>query len=289
MHALKSRNVREKEPLSHHTTMKVGGPASYFATPENVQELQSLIARLRKEHIRYVILGRGSNLIFSDKGYKGCVISLKKLMALTFSGKRVRVGAGLPLSSLILKCAAHNLSGLEKLIGIPASVGGAVANNVGAYGVQTSDVLESVTVLTPQGTKILPKSKLSFAYHRGMRGHIIVEATFKLVSKPNTFIQATIKQTLIYRTQTQPLSEPSAGSTFINPKSRKAWQLIEAAGLKGFQKGGAKVSEHHANWIVNTGNATSRDIVWLIRHIQKTVKKKSGVLLQPEVEIIPYG
>ena len=268
--------------------MKVGGPATYFAAPENIQELESLVARLRKESIRYFILGRGSNLIFSDKGYNGCVISLKKFITLTFSGKRVRAGAGLPLSSLILKSAAHNLSSLEKLIGIPASVGGAVANNVGAYGAQISDVLEAVTVITPQGMRVLPKSKLSFAYHRGARGHIIVEATFKLVSKSKSLIQATIKQTLIHRTQTQPLSEPSVGSIFINPKNMKAWQLIEKAGLKGFQKGGAKVSEHHANWIVNTGNATSRDIVWLIRHIQKTVKKKSGVLLQPEVEIIPY-
>lgn len=297
LHKIKGE-VRRDELLSAHTSIRVGGPADIFILPRDAADLQTLL-RHRGE-IPLFILGEGSNLLVRDRGIRGIVVSLKESFK-TIHGPHfdtpgeeeptalLRAGAGVKLSYLAKYAARFGLTGIERLAGIPGSVGGALIMNAGAEGTEIGDVVESVTRITPDGEmETLNRDQLSFGYRKTVfptKEGIIVEATLRLKKGDAAKIQETMDTHLTRRSQTQPLTVPNSGSIFKNPPGDAAGRLIEAAGLKGTRFGQAAVSLKHANFIVNQGQATARDVIRLIEHIQETVREKFGTELEREIII----
>lgn len=272
--------------LSEFSTFGIGGPISYFFEAHSVEEMKEALSWAQEKKLPYLILGKGSNSLFQDEGFPGLVI-LNKIDFLEWNMPYVRVGSGYSFSRLGIQTARKGWSGLEFASGIPASVGGAIFMNAGANGWSASDSLYSVLWLQEDGTVCsFLKEGLSFGYRtssfQSMKG-VIVEATFVL--QPLSSARDTQLKILDYRCKTQPLKEKSAGCIFRNPEVYSAGFLIEKVGLKGLQIGGAKVSEIHANFIVNVGNATAHDVKKLIHEIQKRVKQETGIILEPEVRI----
>ena len=280
------------EPLSKHTTLKVGGPADIMIQPFHKEGLIQTVKYLTSQHIPWIAIGRGSNLLVRDGGIRGAVIKLGKgLDALTIEEDKVTVGAGFSMIKLATIVAQHGLSGLEFAGGIPGTVGGAVYMNAGAHGSDISSVLENAQILFADGEiRVLDKEELNFSYRtsclQGERKGICLEACFKLKKGNRDEILAKMTANKNYRRQTQPLQQPCCGSVFRNPTPYSSGRLIEESGLKGFRVGDAQVSTKHANFIVNLGQAKARDVLTLIEHIQKTVYQNYGVHLQPEVEVI---
>lgn len=276
--------------LSEFSTFGIGGPIRYFLTVSTKEQMREAFLFAKQEQIPYLILGKGSNCLFDDRGFNGLVI-LNKIDFCQWEEGRVFVGAGYPFSLLGVQSARQGFAGLEFASGIPATVGGAIFMNAGANGFETKDYLQSVVYLDESlEEKVYQKEELSFSYRKSsfqtMRGAILA-ATFDLEPKP----EARQKQLQIidYRMRTQPLKEKSIGCIFRNPSSQhSAGALIEQAGLKGLQIGGAKVSEIHANFIVNTGKAKAQDVLALILEIQQRVGNQSGIHLEPEIWVIPY-
>lgn len=277
--------------LAKVTSFKIGGKANLYATPRTIDELFNLIEQAEESCVKYKIIGNGTNLVFSDDGFDGLVISTKKLNELERFGERsFLVGAGAMLSSLTIRALNEGLSGLEFAVGIPGTLGGAIVMNAGANGGDISSVIKSVTVLENGGIRVLEKEKLEFGYRSSyFLSHptsIILFAEIELTSfNSKEIIEQRMKQNLEKRLLTQP-REPSAGCVFKKVGDKSAGQLIEEAGLKGFKVGGAEVSSVHANFIVNTGTATTKDVLKLIKTIKTEVYKKFGVELELEVEII---
>ncbi len=278
------------KPLSSLTTLGIGGPARFFLEVHSIAEMQEALLFSRRENLPYLILGKGSNVLFDDRGFEGVVIGNKIDFFENPSPGVFHVGAGYSFSLLGVQTARQKWGGLEFASGIPASVGGAVFMNAGANGAETCNHLSSVDYLDEHGELlVLKKEALLFGYRyssfQNMKG-AIVGATFTLVSLE----EARSKQLEIiqYRKSTQPYSDKSAGCIFRNPLSAPAGMLIEKAGLKGVSIGGAQVSPMHANFIVNKGEATASDVVQLIALVQKTVKEKMDIELESEVRIIPY-
>lgn len=277
--------------LAKVTSFKIGGEASLYATPRTIDELFNLIEQAEENCVKYKIIGNGTNLVFSDEGFNGLVISTKKLTELERFGERsFLVGAGVMLSTLTIRALNEGLSGLEFAVGIPGTLGGAIVMNAGANGGDISSVVKSVTVLENGGIRVLEKEKLEFGYRSSyFLSHptsIILFAELELISfNEKEIIEQRMKQNLERRLLTQP-KEPSAGCVFKKVGEKSAGQLIEEAGLKGFKVGGAEVSLVHANFIVNTGSATTKDVLKLIKIIKTEVYKKFGVELELEVEII---
>ena len=277
--------------LAKVTSFKIGGEASLYATPRTIDELFNLIEQAEENCVKYKIIGNGTNLVFSDEGFNGLVISTKILTELERFGERsFLVGAGVMLSTLTIRALNEGLSGLEFAVGIPGTLGGAIVMNAGANGGDISSVVKSVTVLENGGIRVLEKEKLEFGYRSSyFLSHptsIILFAELELISfNEKEIIEQRMKQNLERRLLTQP-KEPSAGCVFKKVGEKSAGQLIEEAGLKGFKVGGAEVSLVHANFIVNTGSATTKDVLKLIKIIKTEVYKKFGVELELEVEII---
>lgn len=279
------------EEMKKHTTFKTGGPADLLVEPGRITELQQLIQYVRQEKIPYLIIGRGSNLIVGDKGIRELVIKIgKKLSRCEVKGEEVTAEAGAAIIDVAQAAQAHALTGLEFAGGIPGSVGGAVFMNAGAYDGEIKDVLEDVLVLTVSGElTVRKKEELALGYRTSLmqkNGDIILQAKFKLQKGDQAAIDLRMRELKQRREKSQPLDLPSAGSVFKRPPGYYTGKLIQDAGLKGCQIGGAQVSPKHAGFIVNTGKATSSDIVNLIRHIQAEVKKLFGVELETEVRII---
>lgn len=276
--------------LKNYTTFGIGGPARYFIEVRTIEDMQKAILHCRQNKLPYFILGKGSNSLFDDKGFNGLVI-LNKIDFIDRPASGVfHVGAGYSFSLLGAQTAREGWSGLEFASGIPGSVGGAVYMNAGANGNETCQTLTHIDYVNEEGKlETLDRKNLSFSYRtspfQSMRG-AIVGATFTLTKEPT----ARQKQLEIisYRKKTQPLSEKSAGCIFRNPSCGHAGALIDQSSLKGHSVGGAKVSEIHANFIVNKGQATSADVINLIQTIQKQVKEKTGIELESEVRYIPY-
>ncbi len=278
------------ESMKKHTTFRIGGNADYFLIPENTSELQSAIKICRANNIPYFILGNGSNILVSDKGIEGAVISTEKLNKIEVYENTVYAQAGAKLSKAASIAAENSLSGFETLSGIPGTVGGAVFMNAGAYGGEIKDVaLEAYAIDENGNEKTFSNSECNFGYRSSIFSsgeYIITGAKFRLRTKNKDEIAAQMRDYAERRRDKQPLSFPSAGSTFKRPEGYFAGKLIQDSGLKGFAIGGAAVSEKHCGFVVNTGNATCSDVVNLIDYIKKCVYEKFGVMLHEEVRII---
>lgn len=291
---LDNMNIKINEDLSLHTTYKVGGVAKYFASPSSIQELIDLIKYLKENNIKYIILGNGSNTIFSSKTYDGVVINLNKINNVKFLDDKVYVEAGYQLIKLSIDAMNNSLSGLEFASGIPANVGGAIYMNAGAYKSDMSEILIDVTFLDENlDIKTLSKDELNFSYRNSLfqeKDYIILSANLKLNPSNKDEIKALMDSRKERRIASQPLEYPSAGSVFRNPSDTVfAGKLIEDLGLKGYKIGGAKVSEKHANFIINDGGATGEDIKSLIEYIMLKVKEKYNIDLKVEQKFINFG
>ena len=287
------------KPMSHYSTLKVGGPAEAIISVAKIEDLKRLILWLKKNDINWWIIGRGSNILVPDHGLPGVTIVLEgDFVGLeeieNKPGRKekstlIRAGGGCLMSKAVHYCTANALSGLEFAVGIPGSVGGAVIMNAGAWGYEIGSLLASATLMNNHGEIITEQGQnLEFTY-RGCGiepNSILLYATLILNIGNKQEIKATCRRYLELRNKNQPISEPSAGSFFKNPQELSAGRLIDEAGLKGHLIGGAKISEKHANFIVNTGNATATDILNLMHLIQDTIYKRFGIRLEPEVHIL---
>lgn len=282
----------QNEPMSRHTTFRIGGEADRFLTVENRAQLTALLGILRQKSIPWLLLGNGSNLLVSDKGFRGAVLALggefAKLQLLP-DGKTVRAGAGVMLASLCAFARDRSLTGLEFAWGIPGSVGGAAYMNAGAYGGEMKDVVKAVTHLTRSGELVtLPREALELSYrHSRYTGgkDIILSVDYGLEPGNPAEIAGKMEELMGRRKEKQPYDMPSAGSVFKRPANGFAAAMIEECGLKGKQIGGAQVSPKHAGFIVNTGGATCKDVLELIGLIQKTVEERTGTRLECEVRM----
>ena len=276
------------EPMSAHTTFKIGGNADLFITVNSVSELKSAINACKSNDIPYMILGNGSNLLISDSGIEGAVITLDgEFKDISCEGEVITAGAGAKLSRLCTAALDRSLSGLEFAYGIPGTVGGAVYMNAGAYGGETKDVLTSVTALTQTGeVKEYGADELCMGYRTSVfktNGNIILFAKYKLHNDDKAAVKARMDDFMNRRKTKQPLEYPSAGSVFKRPEGAFAGTLIEQCGLKGKTVGGAQVSEKHAGFIINIGGATCDDVMNLVKLVQDTVKAETGYALEREI------
>jgi len=281
------------EPMSKHTTYGIGGPATFYIKPKNEHELTSILSYAYTHSIPVYFVGSGSNLLVSDEGVNGIVISLDKTMKkITFlTGTTVYAEGGAMLGTLVKLTGKNQLTGLESLIGVPGTLGGALVMNAGAFGGEISKCLSSVDVLNINGTKKQYNSKeIQFNYRSSSfsKDEIILGATFELKKADPLEIQNKKRTASIGRKSTQPLKVRSAGSVFKNPDTKAAGYYIDKAGLKGTVKGGAEISKKHANFFVNHGHATGKDIAYLIRLARKTVKEKFGVHLKLEIKTLGF-
>ncbi|MEY2191319.1 UDP-N-acetylmuramate dehydrogenase [Neobacillus sp. BF23-41] len=284
--------VKISEPLVNHTTIKIGGPADLFIEPSSVENLKQAMGLVKKHSLNWRAIGRGSNLLVSDKGIEGAVIKLGSgVDGLKINGTEITVGGGHSLISLATLISKKGMAGLEFASGIPGSVGGAVYMNAGAHGSDISKILTRAHILFEDGTmEWLSNDEMKFSYRTSVlqkiRPGIVVEAAFQLVEGDKSVIVSKMIKNKDYRKDTQPWNFPCAGSIFRNPLPNYAGKLIEDAGLKGYSIGGAKISEMHGNFIVNAGNATAEDVLALIQHVKDTIYSLYNVKMETEVEII---
>lgn len=285
-------SARANEPMSLHTSFRVGGPADVFAEPDNVCELMKVLEILKDSGVPHVTLGNGTNVIVRDEGYRGVIVRPGKGFATAaVDGLEIRAGAALSMAALSRRAADASIGGFEELSGIPGTVGGAVRMNAGAYGVSVSDVLKSVTYVDGEGLKTIGAADAKLSYRHSVfceiGGAVIVEVVFEgKCTRPREEIIAAAEGFNERRRNSQPLEYFSAGSTFKRPKDGYASKIIDECGLKGLKIGGAEVSEKHAGFVINKGGATAADVLALIKRIQEIVLEKKGVLLEPEVVIL---
>ena len=282
-----SLKLLQNQPLAKYSTYNIGGPADYFIEITTLDELRLALQFANDHQLPLFPLGKGSNTLFPDAGFRGMVL-LFKLDTFAIKGSVVTAGAGFSFSLLGIKTAKENLSGLEFASGIPGSVGGAVFMNAGAGGSEVQDTLQSVTTMSRSGTlKKYRRNELTFSYRTSpfqKKDEIIVEASFLLV--PNEGAKQEQSELLKYRMGTQPYKAKTIGCTFRNPVGGSAGKLIETCGLKGYSIGGARVSPMHANFIENYDNATAEDVLALIKHIEKVIKQETGIQLEREIRTI---
>ncbi len=273
-------------------SFRVGGIARVLIYPKNTDEIKVLYAYLSENKIKNILLGKGSNMLISDLGFDGAVISLGKMNEIRADGHRVVAGAGASMFSLAVAAEKNSLCGLEFAHGIPGSVGGGVYMNAGAYGGEMCQVIDEVLCLDIESGELytLGNAECDFSYRHSIfkdnKNLIVIGSSFELSEGDATEIRARMDELKASRISKQPLEYPSAGSTFKRPEGYFAGKLIEDAGLKGFAIGGAQVSEKHAGFVINRGGATAKDVKDLILHIQKTVKEKFNVNLECEVEFV---
>jgi UDP-N-acetylmuramate dehydrogenase len=290
-------------PMSQFSTLKVGGPAEAIISVSNIKELYRLMRWLKKHEIGWWVVGKGSNILVPDSGIAGVVIilegefgSIEKLMDSTATQKKekvfIRAGAGCLLPKLVNYCSSQSLSGLEFGVGIPGSIGGAIVMNAGAWGYEIGNLVDEVLLMDSNGEIFTEQGRnLGFVYRKWSmpQNMVLLSATFSLTPGSKDEIKATCRKYQELRLKNQPVAEPSAGSFFKNPPAESAGRLIEKVGLKGFSIGGAKISEKHANFIVNTGKASAADIFNLMHVVQQEVYKRFGIKLEPEVHILGGG
>lgn len=282
--------VRFNEPLSAHTTLQVGGPADAWCRPADLAALRDLVALARQQGWPCLILGRGSNLLVRDGGFRGLAVTLAALDALRMDdATTLTAEAGVRLKRLLGFCGEHGLSGLEGLEGVPGTIGGAIVMNAGTPAGVIGDAVIDVTCLD-QGEKVITRTakQLEFGYRKAKLARSAIVLAARLTVKPSTpeAVKARLAELRAKREDAQPGTQPSVGSIFRNPDGRSAWQLVEEAGLRGVRIGQARISELHANWIVNEGCATARDVERLIRVAREKVKEHSGLWLEPEVVMV---
>ena len=280
----------ENEPLARHTTYRIGGPARYFLNPAEVADVEKALQFAQDKGVPWLVLGLGSNVLVKDGGYPGLVIRLGKgLDKFEMKGATAIVGAGMPTPLLARRTAEAGFAGVERFLGIPGTVGGGVYMNAGAHGAEFAEVVTEVTVMDPKGKlKQLARKQIPFKYRTSGLGQVVVlETKLALAEEAPAKLKEMQGRLLRWRKAGTPFDQPCCGSVFKNPAGqRTAGMLVEEAGLKGFRIGGAHVSILHANYIVNTGNATAADVLKVIDHVRKTVAKKLDVELELEVKVI---
>jgi UDP-N-acetylenolpyruvoylglucosamine reductase len=282
--------IRRDEPLAKHTTLRVGGPADVYVEPASEEDLANVVKFCGEREVPFFILGRGSNLLVRDGGFRGAVICLmhSNFSRIEIVGERLHCGAGAKLKNVSVEAKRNNLSGVEFLEGIPGGVGGALRMNAGAMGGATFDVVESVRVMDFDGNvRELAPGEMSVAYRScaTLKNHIALGVVFKCKTLPRAEIEKRMKAFSGKRWESQPAA-PSAGCIFKNPEKIPAGRLVDELGLKGARVGGAVVSAEHGNFIVNDGKATARDVLELISILKAKAKTKRGIELHTEVEII---
>ncbi len=285
-----SGEVRANEPMSRHTTYRVGGPADLFVVVETLADLARVCETLAEEDVPYAVLGKGSNVLVADAGYRGAVLVLgKEFRRHEIDGEHLKAGAAVMLAALVQEAFRKGLAGMAFAVGIPGTFGGALAMNAGARGDSIGSLVEAVTLYVPgRGMERLRAAEVPWGYRTSglARRGVVLEGVLKARTGDSEAIRREMERNFRARKESQPLSQPSAGSVFKNPEGDSAGRLIEAAGLKGLRLGGARVSRQHANFIVNEDGATAADVVGLIRKVQMTVRDVHGVELRPEIRFL---
>jgi UDP-N-acetylmuramate dehydrogenase len=278
-----------REPLARHTSLRVGGPADLFVVPADLDDLKGLLLLCAENEVPLLLVGGGYNLLVGDGGFRGVAISLRNFRGIArVAGNVVSVGPGVTTGELVRYTEERRLAGLEFLIGIPGTVGGALSMNAGAHGEAILDRLASMTTLCGGELRTRQREELTVGYRflRLLPGEVIVEAGFQMHEGEPAEIEERLERFLAHRRNAQRVSYPNAGSFFKNPAGQQAWQLIDRAGLRGYRIGGAQVAEAHANFLVNRGGATARDFIALAALVKEKVKAASGILLEEEVRIV---
>jgi UDP-N-acetylmuramate dehydrogenase len=292
LHSVMRGTVRVGEPLARHTTIRVGGPAGIFAVPETRDDLRRALAWAEAEALPWRVIGLGSNLLCPDGGFAGLVLSLEAACGgWRFDGERVVAGAGAHLAPLLAEAARRGLRGLEGLAGVPGTVGGALAMNAGTPAGEMADVVEAVWVVAPGGElQCWSRAEMRFGYRRSRLQEepgVAVAAALRLRPADGDALRRELRAGARRRRETQPLELPSAGSIWQNPPGEHAGRLVEAAGCKGWRRGDAQVSPKHANFIVNLGRASARDVLALMAEVRAAVAARFGVRLHPEIRWLP--
>lgn len=286
---LPEERIKEQVMMKEHTTFRVGGPADVLVNPSSVEEITGILKMAKVYQIPYYVIGHGSNLLVGDNGIRGLVIEFgREYAGITWDEDRsLTVQAGCMLSTVANYACKHALSGMEFAAGIPGTVGGAIRMNAGAYGGEMKDIVQSVTIMLPNGScKVMDREEMHFSYRHSIADEqelIILEAVLILEPGDSDVIQARMQELNSARREKQPLEYPSAGSTFKRPEGYFAGKLIMDAGLAGYRVGDAEVSEKHCGFVINRGAATAKDIDRLMQDVIRRVEDKDGVTLEPEV------
>ena len=282
--------VRFKEPLSFHTSLRIGGPADIFIVPQDVEDIRLALSFAEREQLPLEVIGGGNNLLVSDRGFRGVVLKLEGCLGRAeFHGEEAVAGAGVSLSALIREAAALHLGGFECLVGIPATIGGAIAMNAGTPDGWIGDFVSAVYFLHPDGTMGEYKpgaGSFSYRVFQAPPGAVLIGARLRLHRRPHAEIQKDIKQRLRHKKTTQPLALASAGCVWKNPPGDVAGRLVEKVGLKGKRLNGAEISSKHANFIVNRGGASAADIRTLMNMTRERVRNQFAIALEPEIHIL---
>jgi len=280
----------QSEPLSKHTTFRIGGPAKYFFMPKNSDEIKYIINYCKENNERYLILGNGSNVLVADEGFDGCLIQIYNNMnSITVDGEYIYAQAGALLSKVANIARDNSLTGMEFAAGIPGTIGGAIVMNAGAYGGEMKDIVEYVDILEDDGEiKRYACKDMQFEYRKSIvdSNKVVLGVMLKLNTGNIDLINERMDELKNARISKQPLEYPSAGSTFKRPKGYFAAKLIDDCGLRGYRVGGAMVSEKHCGFVINFDNATAKDVMQLMDDIKEQVNKRFGIIIEPEVKII---
>jgi UDP-N-acetylmuramate dehydrogenase len=281
--------VRRNEPLAKHVSFRIGGPADILVLPRTLASLDAAVAWLYEQGVPFLVLGRGSNVLIADRGVRGVVLKTGRGQeGVTYDGPRVHAECGVSVPHLSRRTAERGLAGLEFAAGIPGSVGGAVVMNAGAHGCAIADVLRSARVRTPRGLVSWTGADLALRYRHSLlqdQPGVVLDCDLMLHPAPAAETVARLEEWLRTRAESQPLGPPSSGCIFRNPDGDYAGRLIEASGTKGLRVGGAVVSDRHANYILNTGGATARDVLALIGKVQGRVRDHAGTDLATEIKM----
>ena len=288
---LGEENVFTKEPMSRHTTFRAGGPADFFVTPEKEGQVRKTLSLLKEAQVPLYIMGNGSNLLVGDRGYRGVILQIcKKMNRIRIQDTVIQAQAGALLSKIAAEAQAKRLTGFEFASGIPGSLGGAAMMNAGAYGGEMKQVLIQAQILNASGEiEDVLAEEMELGYRSSVfsrNGGVILSASIQLEPGDPPAIQSRMEELKFLRTSKQPLEYPSAGSTFKRPEGYFAGKLIQDAGLRGFQVGGAQVSEKHCGFVINKDQATAMDIRSLMEQVSEKVYAQFGVRLEPEVKLI---
>jgi UDP-N-acetylmuramate dehydrogenase len=283
-------HVAVAEPLAQYTSFRIGGPADFYLEPVDKFDLIEVVRFFKKFDYRFMIIGKGSNLLISDSGFRGAAINLEEgLGRVSLESDYVVADAGVRLSKFVDFCIQHEKTGVEMLAGIPGTIGGAVIMNAGAYGGEISNHLVEVEIYRDDMIQKIKKEQAGFSYRRsGFARDVILNASFKLPQGNQTELLQRRRELLLKRNQSQPLNLPNSGSMFKNPQGAFAAKLVEEAGLKGRQIGQAQISERHGNFIVNHGGASANNVLDLVKLARKKVFERTGITLELEVKLIGF-
>lgn len=289
-----SEYVKYGEPMKKHTTFRIGGEAACVIWVENELQLAQLFALCKEEQIPYLVMGNGSNLLFSDEGFAGIILIIgSRMQEIVVKDNIITAKAGAMMSRIAAVAREHSLTGLEFASGIPGTIGGGVVMNAGAYGGELKDVITRVRVMDVDGTiREVASQDMHFGYRTSLIKEeplVVLEVEMQLAPGEQTRIQEQMDELAAKRKEKQPLEYPSAGSTFKRPEGHFAGALIQDSGLRGYRVGDAQVSEKHCGFVINRGNATCEDVTSLMKHVIQVVEEKYGVTLEPEVILVGDG